>query len=312
MRGREFEHEIDREGRARHGIFSLDDLFAMGLTRASIGRRVRSGRLIRVYEGVFRTPGAPPTWEQGLWAAYAWAKADCVFSHRSGLLLHRIAGATDRVVEMTVTRKSTSPDPNLILHYTSRNPVNYSRVKESLPVTSVPRTLLDVASVLRTWHLELALDDALRQEATSVPEMWSILDQWGGRGCTGTKALRRLLDERSDGGARSQSTFEVVTDELLRTSSLPPYFRQFEVMTKQGLPALIDFAWPEAKLGVEADSYKWHSGRQQWQSDMERQNALAEIGWLLLRFSWWDVTRRPNYVLDTIATTLRARLLSAQ
>jgi very-short-patch-repair endonuclease len=308
MAARRTEKEIDRLGRSRHGIFSLDELLAMGLTHDAIWRRVQSGRLIRLYEGVFRAPGTPDTWEQRLWAAFAWAKADCLFSHRSGLLLHRIAGATDRVVEMTITRKSTSPDPNMILHYSSRDPVNYSRVRQSLPVTSVPRTMLDVASVLRPWHLELAVDDALRQRSTSVPELWAMLEQFGGRGCTGTKALRRLLDERTDGRARSQSEFEIVTDELLRTSSLPPYFRQFEVMTKIGRPALIDFAWPEAKLGVEADSYKWHSGRQQWQNDMERQNALAEIGWLLLRFSWWDVTRRPNYVLDTIATTLTARL----
>jgi very-short-patch-repair endonuclease len=312
MRPRQTEDEIDRLGRARHGVFSLDDLFAMGLTREAIGRRVRSGRLIRVYEGVFRTPGSPATWEQGLWAALAWARGDCVFSHRSGLLLHRLAGATDRVVEMTVTRKSRTPDPNLILHYTSRNPFNYSQLRDGLPVTSVPRTLLDVAAVLKSWHLELALDDALRRGATSVSDMWSMLQRWGGRGCTGSKAIRRLLEERTDGRARSQSTFEIVTDELLRNSSLPPYFRQFEVMTKLGIPAFIDFAWPEARLGVEADSYKWHSGRQQWQSDMERQNALAEIGWLLLRFSWWDVTRRPNYVLETIASTLEARLLSAQ
>jgi very-short-patch-repair endonuclease len=145
-----------------------------------------------------------------------------------------------------------------------------------------------------------------------VQDMWAMLEARGGRGCTGTKAIRRLLEERTDGRARSQSTFEIVTDELLRNSSLPPYFRQFEVMTKLGMSAYIDFAWPEARLGVEADSYKWHSGRQQWQNDMERQNALAEIGWLLLRFSWWDVTRRPNYVLDTIGSTLEARLLSAQ
>jgi very-short-patch-repair endonuclease len=308
MRARQTEAEIDRLGRTRHGIYSLEDLLAMGLDHDAIWRRVKSGRLIRIYEGVFRASGAPATWEQDLWAAHAWARGECVFSHRSGLLLHRVAGATDRVVEMTVTRKSKSPDPNLLLHYTSRDPFEHARVKDGLPVTSVPRTILDTASVLRPWHLELALDDALRRGAILVPDMWWMLERWGGRGCTGTKALRSLLEERSDGRARSQSTFESVTDQLLSNSPLPPYFRQFEVMTKLGAPALIDFAWPEAKLGVEADSYKWHSGRHQWQSDMERQNALAEIGWLLLRFSWWDVTRRPNYVLETIATTLSARL----
>jgi hypothetical protein len=51
-------------------------------------------------------------------------------------------------------------EPSDCLLTTSRDPFEYARVKDGLPVTSVPRTLLDVASVLRPWHLEVAIDDA--------------------------------------------------------------------------------------------------------------------------------------------------------
>jgi very-short-patch-repair endonuclease len=79
-------------------------------------------------------------------------------------------------------------------------------------------------------------------------------------------------------------------------------------MTRSGVPADVDFAWPEAKLAVEVDGYRWHSGRQQWQNDMQRQNALAEVGWLVLRFSWYDVTNRPDYVIRTIMEAYRNRV----
>ena len=62
---------------------------------------------------------------------------------------------------------------------------------------------------------------------------------------------------------------------------------------------------------MESEGFDVHMRRLQWQSDMARQNALAEVGWLLLRFSWYDVTRRPEYVLETIGATLEMRLRAA-
>jgi len=302
------EHDLDRIARPAHGILSSDDLYECGLTHSGIDRRVKAAQLIRVYHGIYRLPGTPYTWRQALWAAMKWAGDDAVFSHRSGLVLIRLAGATDRVVEVTVTRKIKSPDPRLILHYTCRDPFVDAIEIEGLPVTSAGRTILDSAAVAFRWQVEAALDDALRRKLITVDDMWRILAKSGGRGRKGSALLRRLLDERSDGRAHSHSLLEIRLDRLLRKSAVPPYFRQFEVMSRSGVPADVDFAWPEAKLAVEVDGYRWHSGRQQWQSDMERQNALAEVGWLVLRFSWYDVTRRPQYVVRTILEAYRQRV----
>jgi very-short-patch-repair endonuclease len=302
------EHDLDRAARPSYGILSTSDLLACGLTSAGIDRRTKVGRLIRVYHGTYRLPGTAYTWRQALWAAKKWAGDDAVLSHRSGLLLLGIAGATDRVAEMTVTRKLQSPDPRLLLHYTCRDPFSDAVEVEGLPVTSAGRTILDSAAVAYKWQVEAALDDALRRKLITVEDMWRILVASGGRGRKGSALLRALLEERSDGRARSHSLLEIKLDRLLGNSSAPPYFRQFEVMTRSGVPADADFAWPEAKLAVEVDGYRWHSGRQRWQSDLERQNALAEVGWLVLRFSWYDVTKRPEYVIRTILEAYRQRV----
>jgi very-short-patch-repair endonuclease len=179
---------------------------------------------------------------------------------------------------------------------------------EGLPVTSAGRTILDSAAVAYKWQVEAALDDALRRKLISVDDMWRILARSGGRGRMGSALLRALLEERSDGRARSHSLLEIKLDRVLRNAAVPRYFRQFEVMTRSGLPADVDFAWPEAKLAVEVDGYRWHSGRRQWQSDLERQNALAEVGWLVLRFTWYDVVSRPEYVIRTIMEAYRQRV----
>jgi very-short-patch-repair endonuclease len=299
---------MDALGRTQHGIYSYDDLLNEGLHPDAITRRVNAGSLIRIYERVYRSSGSPETWQQALWAARKWAGADCVFSHRSGLLLMGLAGATDRVVELTVTRRIRSPDPRIILHYTRRDPFVGAIEIDGLPVTSAGRTILDSAAVAYRWQIEAALDDALRRKLITVNDMWRILVKSGGRGRKGSALLRALLEERSDGRARSHSRLEIKLDGILRNSTVPRYFRQFEVMTRSGTPADVDFAWPEARLAVEVDGYRWHSGRQQWQNDMQRQNALAEVGWLVLRFSWYDVTNRPEYVIKTIMEAYRQRV----
>ena len=299
---------LDLIGRRQHGILSLDDLLSHGLTREAVSRRVQKTSLIHVLPSVYRMSGSPYTWQQALWAARKWAGEDCVFSHRSGLLLLGMAGATDRVVEMTVTRKIQSPDPRILLHYTCRDPFADAIKVDGLPVTSAGRTVLDSAAVAYKWQVEAALDDGLRRKLFTVDDMWRILGKSGGRGRKGSALLRALLEYRSDGRARSHSWLEIKLDGVLRNSVVPRYFRQFEVMTRSGVPADVDFAWPEAKLAVEVDGYRWHSGRQQWQSDLERQNALAEVGWLVLRFTWYDVVSRPEYVIRTIMEAYRQRV----
>jgi very-short-patch-repair endonuclease len=292
----------------QHGILSYGDLLEFGFTPEGINRRVKAGSLVRIYHGVYRLPGAPATWEQKLWAAHKWVGEGAVFSHRSGLLLQQLAGASEHVVEMTARRKMRSPDPRLIVHWSRTDPLVGACTVHGLPVTSVPRTIVDIASVARPWNVEAALDHALRFNLVSVPAMWTELERSGGKGRKGSGVVRGLLEDRSDGAARSHSKLEIKLDRLLRTSQLPPCFRQFEVMTLVGVPADVDFAWPEVKLAVEADGYKWHSGRKQWQDDMARQNALAEVGWLVLRFSWYDVTQRPGYVIRTIREAYARRL----
>jgi very-short-patch-repair endonuclease len=55
----------------------------------------------------------------------------------------------------------------------------------------------------------------------------------------------------------------------------------------------VDAAWPEVKLAVEFDGAAYHAGRDDWQRDLRRDAALAALGWVVLRFSYSDVTERP-------------------
>lgn len=294
-----------------HGVVSLDDCFDHGLSRSDVSRLVRRGLLIKMLPRVYRTAGASESFLQAVWAAHKWAGDSALFSHRTALKLRGWPAPPGRYVDMSTKGRTRSPVPWLNLITTRRNPFPGAAVAAGLPVTGAGRSLLDAASLLTSVRLEMVLDHALRVGDVTVTDVWESLIEDGGRGCAGIGRLRNLIEARDDGKARSHSDLEVLLDRLLATSSLPPCRRQFEVATQDGIPAHIDFAWPEARLGVESEGFVVHGQRLQWQNDMVRQNALARVGWLLLRFSWYDVTRRPEYVIETIATTLAMRLRAA-
>ena len=74
--------------------------------------------------------------------------------------------------------------------------------------------------------------------------------------------------------------------------------------------ARADIAYPDARLAIEVDGYRYHTGRAAWQYDVSRSNALIARGWRVLRFAWDDVTARPGHVLAAVrralATDVRA------
>jgi very-short-patch-repair endonuclease len=85
--------------------------------------------------------------------------------------------------------------------------------------------------------------------------------------------------------------------------------RQHEVRDRRGrLVARLDFAYPRARLGIEADGYRFHSGRRVWTRDIERHNALIELGWTVLRFTWEDLQRREAAVAGRVRRFLSERL----
>lgn len=302
---------LDTTALPSNGVISLEECLAQGLTRPDVTRLVRKGLLVRMLPRVYRTAGTPETFTQKLWAAHKWAEESALFSHHTALRMRGWPCPPGDYADMSTTRKVRSPVSWLDLHFTRRDPFHDAVSIGGLPVTGPARTLLDSASALSSIRLEMALDHALRKGCITITDLWQALIEDGGRGCTGVRRLKKLLEAREKGKARSHSDLEILLDRLLAGSSLPPYERQFEVATQEGIPAHLDFAWPKARLGVESEGFDVHIKRLQWQSDMARQNALAQIGWLLLRFSWFDITRRPDYVLETIATTLAARLRAA-
>jgi hypothetical protein len=212
---------LDSAAAPGHGVVSLDECLAQGLTRTDVSRLVRHGLLVRMLPRVYRTAGAAESFQQAVWAASKWAGDSALFSHRTALRLRGWPFPPGRYVDMSTTKKLRSPAQWLDLHFTRRDPFEEAGSIGGLPVTSGGRSLLDATSVVSTIRLEMALDHALRVGGVTVTDLWATLIEEGGRGCTGARRLRRLVEARDDGKARSHSDLEILLDRLLTSSTLP-------------------------------------------------------------------------------------------
>jgi very-short-patch-repair endonuclease len=162
-----------------------------------------------------------------------------------------------------------------------------------LPVTSVTRTLLDLGQVVDDDVVERALEWVLRKGHASVVELQAAVDRASGQ--RGTRALRRLLALRPADLPPTESDAETLFVQLARAAGLPEPHRQFAVPTVEGLFRL-DFAWPARRLAVEVDGAATHASAAALGRDLRRQNrvvlSLGPVGWVLLRFTWDDITRQ--------------------
>jgi very-short-patch-repair endonuclease len=113
--------------------------------------------------------------------------------------------------------------------------------------------------------------------------------------------MRRLL-EGLDGTKRpSGSTLEIRLRTIIRKAGLPQPDAQHPIL---GGRYFIDFAYPEVRLGIEAEGYSAHGGRVRWQDDLERRNVLTALGWRILHFTWQQIMHRPHEVIRTIREAL--------
>ena len=99
--------------------------------------------------------------------------------------------------------------------------------------------------------------------------------------------LRALVEERDPATAPTQSMLEDLLFRVLRRGGLPAPVRQYEVAGVR-----LDGAYPDFRLGLEADSRIWHGGRFDVQRNTDKANILLAHGWRVLHFTHFDLTRR--------------------
>lgn len=263
---------------------------------------LRSGRLRRVQRGVYlprRVESTPMILAHA--ALVSCAVPDAVVSHTTAARVHEIAvPAALKAQHVTVARHQRRRNrSDLIFHARSLQLDEVVRVG-GIPTTSIARTLADLSATLDRLEAMWALDDALRRRLCHRGAIRAVIDGWhtgGGRRC-----VQQRLDE-ADGIA--ESILETAGRLVLRDRGVPLPVPQYQLRDRDGsIIAVLDGAYPELRVAIEFDGVGPHGQPEAIFRDRRRQNRLTELGWTVLRFTWWDVTRDPDGVAAKVLRTL--------
>jgi very-short-patch-repair endonuclease len=282
---------------AQHGVVSTEDLRELGYSKHTIHDRVTHGRLHRIHRGVYAV-GHIRISLRGRWLAAVLAcGTDAVLSHRDAATLHDLRPVSSGSIDVTATSRHTID--GICCHYARVLHPEDRDIVDSIPVTSVSRTCLDVAETLNGRRLRSALEQAQRQNKFDLRLIQAVIARSPGR--RGLKPLAEALAQLIDEPPWTQSELENYLLELIRAAGLPLPRTNVFIDGE-----LVDCAWTEHNLIVEVDGWTFHRTKRSFEDDRRRDAKLVLAGWRVVRFTYDQVRYEPQVVARTLTKLLSA------
>ncbi|MGH3973982.1 MAG: DUF559 domain-containing protein [Pseudonocardiaceae bacterium] len=290
---------IEELTESRDGVLTLKQALRSGLTLRQVQHRVRTGQWSKLHPGVYLVGRRQADQRATTRAAVAWAGFGAVASGLTAAWWWGLRDWAPAAVEVTVPRTRARRCPaGVVLRRRNLDPVDLV-VLHGLPVIALPLTVLDAAAALGNDSGRPLVDRAL-QRRVSFAELHAAYCRSFGR--HGSPWLGRVLRQAA-GGACSQA--ERILHQLLRGARIDGWVANHMVVLS-GLEYWIDVAFVARRLAVEVDGWAWHSDVHRFAHDRRRQNALVLAGWTVLRFTWHDLTSRPQVVVAQIRAALQS------
>jgi len=284
---------------------SLAQAVGCGMSDDAVYRLVKRGlwrrRLPRVY-----VVTAGGSWRQDLMAGSLWLGKTGAISGHAAAALWSMPGFPEGAREFTTTGAHQSAHGLIVHRVKELGPHEVARVGP-LVVTSPARTIVDLSACCDPETYEVAFHSSLARGLISIHRLEAFVSKRHGRRAPGAPLLRKLLAVYRDDQAPAESPLEVFALKALARAKLPPPRRQFRVEI-DGARYRIDLAYPEAKLAIEVDGYRWHSSRLSWERDRIKAQALERTGWKVLRGTYASIREEPDLLVDEVAAALGARL----
>jgi hypothetical protein len=263
----------------RWGVFTRDELRAGGLSDGAIARRLRAGTLHRMYRNVYAVAAPELLRAEARWLGAVLACGDgAVLSHRSAAVLWGLLEDRWPFVDVTSPRRGRKGTEGIRLHRTRRLEPADVVVVRSVPVTSVERTLLDLADVVALRVLRRA---ARQAEVLHLP-VGSPREMAHGR--RGAPSLGALSFHRAE-ISMTRSELESRFLRLCRRFNVPLPEVGPDIEGKER-----DFVWRDGRLVVEVDGHATHGTRFAFEDDRQRDLALVRAGWRVVRFTYAQIS----------------------
>lgn len=287
---------------AGYTVISRGQAHRSGYDDATIASLLRRGAWCRVRRGIYCRDPAANADDTALVGAVLAVTGWPVVSHDTAAWLHGLADAVPPDVHLTVPPSARSPRryPRISVS-TAALPGAHVTHLRGLPVTTVARTVVDLAR--RRSHLEaVALaDSALHRGKVSSSALRRVVDD-----CAGWPGVRRAAAAAAFADGRSESGLESLARVRFADSGLPPPTPQARIVDpRDGWWARVDFLWPDERVVGEADGLCKYTDAAVLRAEKLRQERLEELGYAVVRVTWAQLTRDPAAVVARIEAARR-------
>jgi very-short-patch-repair endonuclease len=277
----------------QQGVVSRTQLLDAGVTSDEIRHRLESGALLRAHRGVYRVGHRAPSLEARYLAAVLACGDDaCLSGPAAAHLLGLLRGGSARDPEVTTPLKRRVEGVRV---RRGRIDVLDRTLHLGIPVTTAPRTLTDLAAGLSLDALARACHEAGVRYRTTPAHVEAVLERRGR--VPGASRLREVL--RGDAPV-TLSALERRFLELLAVHEIPLPQTNRVVGARR-----VDCRWPDHRLTVELDSYRFHHSRHAWEQDRRREREAHARGDDFRRYTYGDVTDGPSQMLAELDALLQ-------
>jgi hypothetical protein len=286
---------IGRLASRQQGNVTRAQLLALGLNSAAISYRVKTGRVHRVHRGVYSVGRPPRTAHERASAAALACGPGAALSHRSALALWELADRWGFGFEVLVRsdRRPNGIRPHLC---TDLQPRDFRR-QHGIRVTSPARTLLDCAPLLSQKALARAVNEALRRKLLRRSDLADVLERF-----PGYRGAHKLAEFVHATGGPTRSGWE---------DDFPAFCRHFGLPEPEMAANVggweVDALFPNEKVIVELDGWEFHSSRESFETDRERDVSTLAAGCVTVRLTWERMHERAAREAARLHTILDQR-----
>ena len=295
------------------GIATTAELVAGGMSRGQLRRLAQRGAWLQLAHGVFAPAGlvaaasgdAAGKHAVRVAAALARTGPGAAASHHSAALIYGLDVLGRQSVEQvaltrppgTTSRRASRPGVHIHIATLSQGDVVTWR---GLPVTSVARTVVDLARASSISGGVVVADSALRTKRVSKAELHLCTTA-----CAGWPGIQNARRAAAFADARSESVLESISRVAFHDHGLPPPDLQAWVGSKDEVIGRADFLWRAYRTVGEADGAIKYADPARAISQLDRDARLREAGFEVVHFTWQDITRSPGRVMARIKTAFQ-------
>jgi very-short-patch-repair endonuclease len=278
----------------QHGVVARRQLREHGITSSAVRSRVQKGLLLPRGPQALLVVGSPPTWKQELMVALVDAGPTAAVSHESAAAVLGLPGYWPGPVEVSRRRGAERGAPTLgEVHESRCLPEHHVTVLEGLRVTTLPRTLFDLAGVrgARFERTKRAAENAVSRNPAVLPALRRMLAELATCGRPGIADMREIIEGWPPDYVPPASGLEARAIALLEEVGILAD-RQVDLGGESWI-GRVDLRVTGAPVVVEVDSVVHHTSPSDRERDHRRDEELAELGLTVVRITEEEVFMRP-------------------